>query len=200
MSSDSTPTEETAVQTPNAPPPGDGGKQKRPVVWIVLQGVGIAAAIGLGVWAIVLNNDRLERHRGATRGPDRRGRVGLGRGRRRIADARASHDTSLSGVAGIVVDRDEDVAEAEQAAAEAEQSVTEAQAAVDQAQSEVEQARAERDLARAEAEQARAEAAKADLCADASLAATQALSENDDTTGAYEEAAARAETAASACS
>jgi len=37
----------------------------------------------------------------------------------RIADARASIDASLSGVAGIVVVSDEDVAEAEQAVAEA---------------------------------------------------------------------------------
>ena len=60
--------------------------------------------------------------------------------------------------------------------------------------------RQSRRICRAEAEQARAEAAKADGVRLASLAATQALSENDDTSTAYEEAAARAETAASACS
>jgi hypothetical protein len=199
MSSDSTPTEQTAVQTPNARPPGEGGKQKRPVVWIVLAGVAIAAAIGLGVWAIVLNDDlndteaQLEAQTAAAESA-------TAEAESRIADARASIDASLSGVAGIVVVSDEDVAEAEQAVADAEQSVAEAQAAVDQAQGEVEQGRAERDLARAEADQARAESAKAELCADASLAATQALSENDDTAAAYEEAAARAQTGASACS
>jgi hypothetical protein len=56
MSSDSTPTDQTAVQTPDVPPQHEGGKQKRPVVWIVLAGVAIAAAIGLGLWAIVLND------------------------------------------------------------------------------------------------------------------------------------------------
>ena len=136
MSSDSTPTEQTAVQTPNAPPPSEGAKHKRPVVWMVLAGVGIAAAIGLGVWAIVLNDD--------------------------LNDTEAQLEAQT--------------AEAESASADAEESVAEAQAALDQAQSEVEQARAERDLARAEAEQAQAETAKAELCADASLAATQALS------------------------
>ena len=57
----------------------------------------------------------------------------------------------------------------------------------------------ERDLAKAEAEQACAEAAKAELCADASVAATQALSDGG-TAADYEAAAASAETAASACS
>ena len=57
MSTDSTPTEHTAAQTPEAPPQGGGEKQRRPVVWIVLAGVAVAAAIGLGVWAIVLKDD-----------------------------------------------------------------------------------------------------------------------------------------------
>ena len=196
VTSDSSPTEPTP-QIPDAPH-GDGGKRKRPVVWMVLAGVAVAAAIGLGVWAVMLNDDlndtesQLEAQTAAAE-------LASAEAERRIADARASIDDSLSGVAGIVVVSDEDVAEAEQAVADAEQSVAEAQAAVDQAQSEVEQALAERDLARAEAEQARAEAAQAELCADASLAATQALAEEDDAAEAYEEAAARAETAASAC-
>ena len=122
MSSDSTPTEQTAVQTPNAPPPGERGKQKRPVVWIVLAGVAIAAAIGLGVWAIVLNDDlndteaQLEAQTAAAESASAEAES-------RIADARASIDASLSGIAGIVVVSDEDVAEAEQAVADAEQSV-----------------------------------------------------------------------------
>ena len=142
--------------------PSEGGKQKRPVVWIVLAGVAIAAAIGLGVWAIVLNDD-LNDTEAQLQAQTAAAESASAEAERRIADARASIDASLSGVAGIVVVSDDDVAEAEQAVADAEQSVTEAQAAVDQAQSEVEQARAERDLARAEAEQARAETAKAEL-------------------------------------
>ena len=121
------------------------------MVWIVLAGVAIAAAIGLGVWAIVLNDDlndteaQLEAQTAAAEPARLRPRLVYG--------ASWEHRDSLSGVAGIVVVSDEDVAEAEQGVAEAEQSV-EAQVAVDQAQSEVEQARAERDLARAEAEHA----------------------------------------------
>ncbi len=191
MTSDPTPTEQAAGGVPNSQPQHEGATHKRPLVWMILAGVAVAAAIGLGIWAIVLNDDlndteaQLEAQAAAAESASAEAES-------RIADARASIDDSLSGIAGIVVVSDEDVAEAEQAVADAEQSVAEAQAAVDQAQSEVEQARAERDLARAEAEQARAEAAKAELCADASLAATQALSENDDTAAAYEEAAARA--------
>ena len=139
MSSDSTPTEQTAVQTPNAPPPGEGGKQKRPVAVDVLAGVAIAAAIGLGVWAIVLNDDLNETEAQLRPRPPRPSRP---RPRPRVVSrmlVRASRPRSPASRASVV--SDEDVAEAEQADAEAEQSVAEAQAAVDQAQSEVEQAR-----------------------------------------------------------
>ena len=198
MTTDPTPTEETTVQAPDAPPHGESGKQKRPVVWMILAGVAIVAALGLGAWALLLNDD-LNDTEAELQAQTAAAESASTEVQRRIADARANIDAALSDVAGIVVVSDEDVAAAEQAVAEAEQSVAEAQAAVDQAQSEVEQARAERDLARAEAEQARAEAAQAELCADASLAATQALADYDDAAEAYEEAAARAETAASAC-
>ena len=198
LTTDSTSTD-TAAQTHDEPPQGEGGKQKRPVIWMILAGVAIVAALGLGAWALLLNDDlndteaELDAQTAAAQSASTEAQ-------RRIADARANIDAALSGVAGIVVVSDEDVAEAEQAVSEAGQSVAEAQAAVDQAQGELEQARAERDLAKAAEEQARAEAAQTELCADASLAATQALAENDDTADAYEEAAARAKTAASACS
>jgi hypothetical protein len=194
MTTDFTPPEQPAASAPDLPP-----QRKRPVVWMILAGVAIAAAIGLGVWALMLNDDlndteeQLEAQTAAAESASAEAES-------RIAEARARIETALSDVAGVVVVSDEDVAEAEQAAAEAEQSVADAQAAVDQAQGEVEQARAERDLARAEAEQARAEAAQAELCADASLAATQALAESDDVAEGYEEAASSAETAATACS
>ncbi|HEU4970839.1 MAG TPA: hypothetical protein VFT35_02750, partial [Gaiellaceae bacterium] len=57
MTNDPTPTEQTAAQMPEAPPRGDGGKQKRPVVWMILAGVAIVAALGLGAWALLLNDD-----------------------------------------------------------------------------------------------------------------------------------------------
>jgi hypothetical protein len=193
------PSEHTAAQTPDVPPTSEGGKQKRPVIWMILTGIAIAVAIGLGVWAIVLNDDlndteaQLDAQTAAAQSASAEAQG-------RIADARSRIQAALSGVAGVVVVTDQDVTEAEQAIAKAEQSVADAQAAVDQAQGEVEQARAERDLAKAEAEQARAEAQKAELCADASDAATQALAESSASADDYEKAAASAETAASACS
>jgi hypothetical protein len=137
MTTDPTPTEQTAAQTPDMPPQGEGEEHKRPLVWMILAGVAIVAAIGLGAWALLLNDDlndteaELEAQTAAAQSAS-------AEAERRIADARASIDAALSDVAGVVVVSDEDVAEAEQAAAEAEQSVAEAQAAVDQAQSEVE--------------------------------------------------------------
>ena len=190
MTTDFTPPDQPAAGTPDLPPQGEGTKRERPVGWMILTGVAIAAAIGLGVWALLLNDDlndteqQLEAQTAAAESASAEAES-------RIADARMRIDAALADVAGVVVVSDEDVEEAEQAAAEAEQSVAEAQAAVDQAQSEVEQARAKRELARADAEQARAEAAHAELCADASLAATQALAENNDTADAYEAAAVR---------
>ena len=57
MTTDSTPTESTTVQAADVPPQGDAGKQKRPVVWMILAGVAIVAALGLGAWALLLNDD-----------------------------------------------------------------------------------------------------------------------------------------------
>ncbi len=193
MTTDSAPTEQ------EDPPQPAGGSKKRPIGWMILAGVATVAAIGLGAWALLLNDD-LNDTEADLAAQSASAESASAEAERRIADARASIDAALSDVAGVVVVNDDDVAEAEQAVSDAEQNVAEAQAARDQAQGDLEQARAERDLARAEAEQASAEAAKADLCADASVAATQALAENDDTTEAYEEAATRAETAANACS
>ena len=140
---------------------------------MVVAGVAILAAIGLGAWALVLNDDlndteaQLDAQTAAAESAS-------AEAERRIADARVRIQTALADVDSVVVVTDDDVAKAEQAVTEAEQNVAEAQAAVAQAQSDAEQARAERDLARAEAEQARAEVAQAELCSDASLAATQA--------------------------
>ena len=157
MTTESTPTDSSP---PGVPPHVEAGQHKRPVIWMILAGVAIVAAIGLGAWALLLNDD-LNDTEAELAAQTAAAESASAEAERRIADARASIDAALSDVAGVVVVSDEDVAEAEQAVAEAEQSVAEAQAAVDQAQSEVEQARAERDLARAEAEQARAEAAQA---------------------------------------
>ena len=185
---DSTPTEPAATSTPDVPPQPESTTHKRSLVWMIVAGVAIVAAIGLGAWALVLNDDlndteaQLDAQTAAAESVS-------AEADRRIADARARIQTALADVDSIVVVTDDDVAQAEQAATEAEQNVAEAQAAVDQAQGEAEQARAERDVAKAEAEQARAEAEQEKLCADASLAATEALAESDDVAEGYEAAA-----------
>ena len=95
MTTDSTPSEQTPIQTPD----GQGGKQKRPVVWMVLAGMAIIAAIGLGAWALLLNDDlndteaQLEAQTAAAESAS-------AEAERRIADARASIDAALSGNRG----------------------------------------------------------------------------------------------------
>ena len=135
MTTDSTPTEQGAAGTPDLPPQQEGAKRKRPVAWMILAGLGIAAAIGLGVWALLLNddlNDTEEQLEAQTVAAE----SASAEAESRIAEARVRIEAALSDIAGVVVVSDEDVAGAEQAAAEAEQSVAEAQAAVDQAQGE----------------------------------------------------------------
>ena len=70
MTTDSTPPEQADAGTPDLPPQREGATRKRPVAWMILAGLGIAAAIGLGVWALLLNDD-LNDTEGATRSPDR---------------------------------------------------------------------------------------------------------------------------------
>ena len=156
MTADSTPTEQTAVQAPDVPPQGEGGKQKRPVVWMILAGRGDRRRY----WARrVLGGAaqrRPERHRGATRGPDRCGRC-RPRPRPRIAlrmPVRASRQRSPTSL-GVVVVSDEDVAEARSRRRRRAERGRGASGRGSGA-GDVEQARAERDLAEAEAEQARA--------------------------------------------
>ena len=88
MTTDSTPTGQAG--TPDMPPQRDGATHKRPVIWMILAGVAVAAAIGLGVWAIMLNDDlsdteaQLEAQTTAVESAS-------AEAERRIADARAQH-------------------------------------------------------------------------------------------------------------
>ena len=89
---------------------------------MILAGVAIVAALGLGAWALLLNDD-LNDTEAELRAQTAAAESASTEAQRRIADARANIDAALSDVAGIVVVSDEDVAQAEQAVAEAEQSV-----------------------------------------------------------------------------
>ena len=96
MTTDSTPTEPAAAQTPDEPPKGDTEGQKRPVVWMILAGVAIVAALGLGAWALLLNDDlndteaELEAQTAAAESAS-------DEAQRRITEARANIDAALSG-------------------------------------------------------------------------------------------------------
>ena len=57
MTTDSTPTGQSAAGPPDVPPQGEGATHKRSVVWMIVAGVAIVAAVGLGAWALVLNDD-----------------------------------------------------------------------------------------------------------------------------------------------
>jgi hypothetical protein len=54
LTTDFTPPEQPAAGTPDLPPQHEGATRKRPVAWMILAGVAVATAIGLGVWALLL--------------------------------------------------------------------------------------------------------------------------------------------------
>ena len=108
MTTDFTPPDQPAAGTPDLPPQGEGTKRKRPVGWMILAGVAIAAAIGLGVWALLLNddlNDTEQQLKARTRCSQS---AASAEAESRIADARMRIDAALADVAGVVVVSDED--------------------------------------------------------------------------------------------
>ena len=86
MTTDSTPTEQGAASAPDLPPQREGATRKRPVGWIILAVLAIAA-VGLGVWALLLNDD-LNDTEEQPRSPDRCGESASAEAESRIADAR----------------------------------------------------------------------------------------------------------------
>ena len=111
MTTDFTPPDQPAAGTPDVPRQGESTKRKRPVGWMILAGVAIAAAIGFGVWALLLNDDlndteqQLEAQTAAAESASAEAES-------RIADARTRIDAALADVAGVVVVSDKDVEEA----------------------------------------------------------------------------------------
>ena len=189
---------ETAVGPPAA---ASASKRKRPIGWMIVAGLAIVAAIGLGIWAVKVNSDldatqsQLEAQTAATEAAEAQVAA-----QTEAATDVATELEKISSDNEIYVVSNEDVAQVESEVAAAEQAVAEANAAAaeasanasaaqDQAsklRAELEQARAERQLARAERQQAR-------ICARGSLGALSAMGKSDSA------AASELETVSSSC-
>jgi multidrug resistance efflux pump len=194
MTDSASPPDDGVVQPPTASvdPAKDG--EKRPVVWMIIAGIAVVAAIGLGLWAVTVNSDLeasqsdLAAQTAATEAAEAQVAAQM-----EAAEAAAAELEKIDESNEIYVVSDEDVAQAESDAAAAQAALDEANAALAAAQDEastlraqLEQARAERDLARAERQQAR-------LCARGSLGVISGLGAGDD------QAAEEMETVSSAC-
>lgn len=196
MTASSTPPDDEIRSRPpteGAANPTTGGR-KRPVVWMVIAGVAILAAIGLGVWAVKVHSD-LEDQKAATQAAEAQAAA-----QAEAAAAAAAEVEKINASNEVYVVSNEDVAQAESDVAAAQEAVDQANAAAEEAsnavsaaqdeasklRAELEQARAERDLARAEREQAR-------VCSRGSLGVIQALGKND------EQASEEMQTVSSAC-
>lgn len=167
--------------------------RKRPIVWMVLTGIAVVAAIGLGVWAVQVHSD-LEDQKAATQAAEAQAAA-----QQEAAAAAAAEVEKINADNEVYVVSNEDVAKAESEVAAAEEAVAQANAAAAEASSavaaaqdeasklrvELDQARAERDLARAERQQAR-------ICSRGSLGAIAAFGKGD-------EAATEMATVSSAC-
>jgi len=186
------------VTTSSSPPDDEGRGQpstvsasktgrKTPIVWIVITGVAVLAAVGLGIWAVNVHSD-LEDQTAATQAAEAQAAA-----QTEAAAAAAAEIEKINASNEVYVVSNEDVAKAESELAAAEEAAAEASAAVSAAQdeasrlrAELEQARAERDLARAERQQAR-------ICARGSLGALSAIAKGDT------EGSSELETVSSAC-
>lgn len=164
-----------------------GGKKKRPIAWMVVAGVAVLAAIGLGVWAVKIHSD-LEDQRAATQAAEAQAAAQAD-----AAAAVAAEVDKINASNEIFVVSDEDVAQAESEVAAAEDAAAEASSAVSAAQDEASKLRAELDQARAERDLARAERQQARVCARGSLGVISSLGKSD------EQAAQEMQTVSSAC-
>jgi chromosome segregation ATPase len=197
------PDDDRTDRAPDGTSLGDptAGKRKRPIGWMIVAGLAVLLAIGLGIWAVKVNSDL----------DSTQSELAAQTAAADAAEAQAAAQAEAAAAVGeeiqkinadneIYVVSDEDVAQAESEIEAAEEAVAEANAAAAEAnenlsaaqdqvstlRAELEQARAERELARAERQQAR-------ICARGSLGALGALSRNDP------ETASEVETISSAC-
>jgi multidrug resistance efflux pump len=170
-------------------------------VWIVITGIAVVAAIGLGLWALKVHSDLeasqsdLAAQQAATEAAQAQVAA-----QTEAAQAAADELEKIDADNGIYVVSDDDVAQAENDVAEAQKELDEANAAaaeandaVAAAQDEATKLRAQLDQAQAERDLARAERQEARVCARGSLGVISGLGKGD------EEAAQELETVSSAC-
>ncbi len=144
-------TTSSTPEPPDAPTPKSGGKNT--LVWMIVAGVAIVAAIGFGIWAAKSHSDLNAAESQLAAQND-------------AAAAAAAQAEKIAADNSVYVVSDEDAAKAESEVAAAEKALSDATnaandaaaAAQDEAsklRAELDQAQAERDLARAERDQAR---------------------------------------------
>ena len=141
---------------------------------MVVAGVAVLAAIGLGVWAVKIHSD-LEDQRAATQAAEAQAAAQAD-----AAAAVAAEVEKINASNEIFIVSDEDVAQAESEVAAAEDAAAEASSAVSAAQDEASKLRAELDQARAERDLARAERQQARVCARGSLGVISSLGKSDE--------------------
>jgi len=198
----STPPNDVWPAGANAGQPETTHKQKRPIVWMIVAGVAILAAIGLGIWALKVNSDLnstqsdLEAQKAATQAAEAQVAAQTD-----AATAAAKELEQINADNEIYVVSNEDVAQAESEVAAAEKAVADANAAAAEAnanaaaaQDQATKLRAELDQARAERQLARAERQQARICARGSLGVLSKLGKNES-----EAAASQLETVSGSC-
>jgi FtsZ-interacting cell division protein ZipA len=170
-------------------------EKKRPIVWMIVAGVAILAAIGLGIWAFKANSDLnetqadLDAQKAATLQAQAKVQA-----QTEAANAAAADLEKISSDNEIYVVSNEDVAQAQSDVAAAEQAVAEASANVSAAQDQVARLSAEREQARAERDLARAERQQSRICSRGSLGVLSKLGK-----GEADAASSELETVSSAC-
>jgi len=181
------PHDELRPSTEGSPANATTSGKKRPVVWMVVTGIAILAAIGFGIWAVKVHSD-LEDQKAATQAAEAQAAA-----QTEAAAAAAAEVEKIQANNEVFVVSNGDVAAAQDAVDQANAAVDEANNAVSAAQDEASKLRAELEQARAERELARAEREQARVCARGSLGVISGLGKGD------EQATSEMETVSSAC-